>query len=54
MDIIFGTYTCPPTEPEKFGITEKFPKNYIGQLIAPLMPGKWVKRILDKKEEINK
>lgn len=38
MDIIFGTYTCPPHEPEKFGIKEEFPKNYVGQLIDPLLP----------------
>lgn len=38
MDIIFGTYVCPPHEPENFGIKETFPKNYIGQLIKPLIP----------------
>lgn len=40
MDILFGTYTCPDHEPEKFGIQEKFPKNYLGQLIQPLLPDK--------------
>lgn len=40
MDIIFGTYTCPDHEPEKFGIKEAFPKNYFGQLIQPLLPAK--------------
>lgn len=38
MDIIFGTYTCPNHEPEKFGIKEAFPKNYIGQMVHPLLP----------------
>ncbi|TND09292.1 MAG: Uncharacterized protein FD123_1379 [Bacteroidetes bacterium] len=38
MDILFGTYTCPEHEPEKFGIKETFPKNYAGQMIHPLLP----------------
>jgi sterol desaturase/sphingolipid hydroxylase (fatty acid hydroxylase superfamily) len=38
MDIIFGTYVCPPKEPESFGIKEEFPKNYIGQMLKPLLP----------------
>lgn len=38
MDIIFGTYTCPDTEPEQFGIKEKFPTTYIGQLLKPILP----------------
>ncbi len=38
MDVLFGTYTCPDHEPEKFGIREPFPKNYVGQLIHPLLP----------------
>jgi sterol desaturase/sphingolipid hydroxylase (fatty acid hydroxylase superfamily) len=38
MDIIFGTYTHPDHEPEKFGIKEEFPKSYLGQLIDPLLP----------------
>jgi len=40
MDILFGTYVCPPTEPEQFGIKEKFPGTYIGQMIRPLLPEK--------------
>ena len=44
MDLIFGTYVCPDVEPEKFGIKEDFPKNYIGQLIEPMLPkGVWRK-----------
>lgn len=44
MDIIFGTYTCPDQEPEKFGIKETFSKNYLGQLIQPLLPDKTKKQ----------
>ncbi|MCE3229018.1 MAG: Fatty acid hydroxylase superfamily protein [Bacteroidetes bacterium] len=40
MDIIFGTYTCPAHEPESFGIHEPTPKNYIGQLVHPIVPYK--------------
>jgi sterol desaturase/sphingolipid hydroxylase (fatty acid hydroxylase superfamily) len=44
MDLIFGTYTCPDKEPEKFGIHEKSPQNYVGQLIDPMLPkGTWEK-----------
>ena len=47
MDIIFGTYTRPGHEPEKFGIKEEFPKSYLGQMINPLLPSflskKWKK-----------
>lgn len=38
MDIIFGTYVCPPKEPDNFGIKEEFPKNYVGQMLKPLLP----------------
>jgi sterol desaturase/sphingolipid hydroxylase (fatty acid hydroxylase superfamily) len=38
MDKIFGTYVCPPKEPEKFGIKEEFPTSYLGQMIKPLLP----------------
>ncbi len=51
MDILFGTYTCPDHEPEKFGIKEAFPKNYLGQMIVPLLPGKWYKRYSPEGEE---
>jgi sterol desaturase/sphingolipid hydroxylase (fatty acid hydroxylase superfamily) len=40
MDILFGTYRCPDEEPEKFGITEKTPRSYLGQLIEPMLPSK--------------
>ncbi|WP_343747496.1 sterol desaturase family protein [Fluviicola sp.] len=38
MDLLFGTYVCPDQEPEKFGIKEEFPQNYLGQLVVPLVP----------------
>jgi sterol desaturase/sphingolipid hydroxylase (fatty acid hydroxylase superfamily) len=44
MDLLFGTYVCPDKEPEKFGIHEEVPKNYLGQMIEPLLPeGRWQK-----------
>lgn len=53
MDIIFGTYTCPDKEPEKFGIKEEFPKNYVGQMVAPMLPDKTWKHI-DRKLKLRK
>lgn len=47
MDILFGTYVCPDHEPEHFGIKEEFPRNYLGQLIDPVVPGfvkKWIQK----------
>jgi sterol desaturase/sphingolipid hydroxylase (fatty acid hydroxylase superfamily) len=35
MDLIFGTYRCPDTEPENLGISEAMPKTYLGQLLHP-------------------
>ncbi|MGO8055560.1 hypothetical protein, partial [Rhizobium leguminosarum] len=49
MDIIFRTYTRPDHEPEKFGIKEEFPKNYLGQLVNQLLPS-----FLSKKWRIKK
>ncbi|MDI9311488.1 MAG: sterol desaturase family protein [Limnohabitans sp.] len=40
MDILFGTYVCPNHEPEHFGIKEKFPNTYIGQMLKPILPEK--------------
>ncbi len=45
MDILFGTYTYPDHEPEAYGIREEFPKNYLGQLIAPILPSKTWKKL---------
>jgi len=38
MDKLFGTYTCPPKEPEQYGIKEDFPQHYVGQMLRPLLP----------------
>jgi len=38
MDLLFGTYKCPDHEPEKFGISEKTPKSYLGLILEPLLP----------------
>ena len=54
MDKIFGTYVCPSFEPKEFGIKEKFPKNYIGQIIKPITPDSlWNKIIQKKKNNVN-
>ncbi|MFT3910975.1 MAG: sterol desaturase family protein [Ferruginibacter sp.] len=51
MDILFGTYVCPPVEPKEFGIKETFPSTYIGQLIKPILPNKLWNRIAKKNEQ---
>lgn len=38
MDILFGTYTCPDHEPERFGINAVTPTTYLGHLVQPLLP----------------
>src|SRR5215831_16991218 len=38
MDLLFGTYRCPPHEPEAFGISQPIPMSYIGQLLHPFRP----------------
>lgn len=45
MDILFGTYTCPDHEPEQVGIKEEFPENYVGQLVNPMLPRNWWKKM---------
>jgi sterol desaturase/sphingolipid hydroxylase (fatty acid hydroxylase superfamily) len=49
MDKLFGTYVCPPAEPENFGIKEDFPKTYIGQMLKPLTPDFIWKKIVPEK-----
>jgi sterol desaturase/sphingolipid hydroxylase (fatty acid hydroxylase superfamily) len=51
MDILFGTYTCPPHEPEQVGIKEGFPQTYIGQLLHPLFPASLNKKLFRVKEK---
>lgn len=47
MDILFGTYVCPPHGPTAVGLNTYFPKYYLGQMLFPLMPKSlqqlWVK-----------
>jgi len=50
MDLIFGTYVCPDREPEKFGIKEAFPKNYVGQLLVPLLPKRLQKKYIGNED----
>src|SRR6266699_385282 len=33
MDLIFGTYRCPPHEPEMLGVSEPMPRSYLSQLL---------------------
>jgi sterol desaturase/sphingolipid hydroxylase (fatty acid hydroxylase superfamily) len=35
MDLLFGTYRCPPKEPDAIGLTEPFPRGYVRQLLWP-------------------
>jgi len=35
MDLLFGTYRCPPAEPESLGLTEPMPSGYFRQLWHP-------------------
>jgi sterol desaturase/sphingolipid hydroxylase (fatty acid hydroxylase superfamily) len=54
MDVIFGTYRCPKHEPEQFGIREELPNSYLGQLIEPMLPGKfWNKIIVHRQRGAN-
>lgn len=45
MDILFGTYVCPPQEPEQLGIKEPFPQTYLAQLLQPMLTQKVAKRL---------
>ncbi|WP_153796019.1 sterol desaturase family protein [Foetidibacter luteolus] len=50
MDKLFGTYVCPPQEPEQYGIKEDFPKTYVGQMLKPVVPG-WLWKKLGEKRK---
>jgi sterol desaturase/sphingolipid hydroxylase (fatty acid hydroxylase superfamily) len=52
MDKLFGTYTCPPKEPDHFGIKESFPKNYFGQLLKPMLPNAAWKKLEKEKKKV--
>lgn len=51
MDKLFGTYVCPPHEPESFGIKEDFPRDYAGQMLRPVLPGRWWRRLNPDKKK---
>lgn len=51
MDIIFGTYKCPDHEPDVYGIPESFPRSYFSQLLYPLLPASWAKKLNRKKKQ---
>jgi sterol desaturase/sphingolipid hydroxylase (fatty acid hydroxylase superfamily) len=51
MDVLFGTYVCPDKEPEHFGIKKPFPKNYLGQMLAPMLPDKIASNFLARKKD---
>ncbi len=36
MDLLFGTYRCPPHEPAAFGLKHAGPRTYVGLLVRPL------------------
>jgi sterol desaturase/sphingolipid hydroxylase (fatty acid hydroxylase superfamily) len=38
MDILFGTYRCPDHEPERFGLNEPVPGNYLAHMVRPFLP----------------
>ena len=35
MDLLFGTYRCPPKEPDSLGLEESNPRNYLGHMLHP-------------------
>lgn len=40
MDILFGTYHCPPYEPVCFGLKEPTPETYLGFMLRPFLPSR--------------
>ena len=38
MDLLFGTYYDPGPEPARYGIPERVPRGYVGQILYPLVP----------------
>jgi len=51
MDIIFGTYVCPNEEPKKLGIPEPSPNNYLGFMLAPILPKSLSDKLIDKEKQ---
>jgi sterol desaturase/sphingolipid hydroxylase (fatty acid hydroxylase superfamily) len=48
MDLIFGTYVCPPHEPKAVGLHTKSPSTYIGQIAEPILPKVIGEKIIEK------
>jgi sterol desaturase/sphingolipid hydroxylase (fatty acid hydroxylase superfamily) len=40
MDLLFGTYRCPPYEPESLGVSDPMPKTYLAQMLHPFRRGR--------------
>jgi sterol desaturase/sphingolipid hydroxylase (fatty acid hydroxylase superfamily) len=40
MDLLFGTYQCPPHEPPELGVPEPMPRTYLGHMVHPFLPRK--------------
>lgn len=46
MDLLFGTFYDPDDQqPRSYGIPDKLNHNYFVQMIAPLLPDRWQKRL---------
>ena len=43
MDWIFGTLRLPETMPERYGIDDPVPTDYVRQLAYPFLPARAVK-----------
>ena len=41
MDLMFGTYYDPRRMPERVGIEEPFPRNYVAAMVEPMLPKRW-------------
>ncbi len=50
MDLIFRTHYNPKHQPEKLGLKVETSKNYIGQLVIPMLPKFIVGKIKEKEE----
>jgi sterol desaturase/sphingolipid hydroxylase (fatty acid hydroxylase superfamily) len=48
MDIIFGTYVCPPQEPDAVGLPTSSPRTYLGQMAEPILPQSISDKVIDK------
>ena len=52
LDVLFGTYHCPPHEPDDLGVEDTWtPASYVGLVCAPLMPRRWAMKVFKAQEE---